>query len=142
MNDFGVLTNRKRALIALIHSVVFLGIAVHGFVSPKWGILHGQGATGDFVLIVIYLIVASILIWLGKVSHGFVERSYFALCATSATSGLLRTVFGDRGVPPAQYLRVAMLGSAVIVGLSILRSYSRALIKDETPSLASEASQD
>ena len=38
MNDFGVLTNRKRAVIALIHSVVFLGIAMHGFASPKSGI--------------------------------------------------------------------------------------------------------
>ena len=40
MNDFGVLNNRKRALIALIHSFVFLGIAMHGFVSPKAGILQ------------------------------------------------------------------------------------------------------
>ena len=39
MNDFGVLTNRKRALIALIHSLVFLGIAMHGFASPKAGVL-------------------------------------------------------------------------------------------------------
>jgi len=35
MNDFGVLNNRRRALIALIHSLVFLGIAMHGFASPR-----------------------------------------------------------------------------------------------------------
>jgi|SRR4051794_37264063 hypothetical protein len=126
MNDFGVLTNRKRALIALIHSMVFLGIAAHGFVSPKAGVLRASGATGDFVLIAIYLIVASILLWLVTISHSLIERGYFALCATSATSGLLRTVFGDRGVPPAQYLRVAMLGSAVIVGALILHSHREA----------------
>jgi len=141
MNDFGVLTNRKRALIALIHSVIFLGIAVHGFVSPKPGILRGSAATGDFVLIVIYLIVASILITMVRVSHSFVERSYFALCAASATSGLVRTIFGDRVIPPAQYLRVLMLSSAVVVGILIFRSHSRAAMNSDTLPLASEPSQ-
>lgn len=125
MNDFGVLNNRKRALIALIHSVVFLGIAAHGFLSLKAGILGGAGATGDFVLIGIYLVVASILVWLVGLSRCARERIYFALCACSATSGLLRTVFGDVSIPAAQYMRVAMLSSAVAVGILILRSYSR-----------------
>ena len=40
MDQFGVLTNRKRAVIALIHSVVFLGVASCGFVSLKFGIDH------------------------------------------------------------------------------------------------------
>jgi len=62
MRQFGVLTNRKRAVIALIHSVVFLGVAASGFVSPKLGIVHGTGVMGDFVLIGIYLIVSSILL--------------------------------------------------------------------------------
>jgi hypothetical protein len=57
------------------------------------------------MLIAIYLIVASILLWLVSISRSLVERAYFALCATSAISGLLRTIFGDRVVPPAQYLR-------------------------------------
>lgn len=125
MNDFGVLNNRKRALIALIHSVVFLGIAAHGFLSLKAGILGGAAATGDFVLIGIYLVVASILVWLVGLSRCARERIYFALCACSATSGLLRTVFGDVSIPAAQYMRVAMLSSAVAVGILILRSYSR-----------------
>ncbi|HEV2469104.1 MAG TPA: hypothetical protein VGS78_07915 [Candidatus Sulfotelmatobacter sp.] len=125
MNEFGVLNNRKRALIALIHSVVFLGVAMHGFLSPKAGILHRSGATGDFVLISIYLIVASILGWLVRVSRCAWERIYFALCAGSATFGLMRTTFGDATVPPAQYLRVIMLSSAVAVGVLILRSFSR-----------------
>jgi hypothetical protein len=126
MNDFGVLNSRKRALIALIHSLVFLGIATHGFVSPKVGVvLPGSGKTSDFVLIAIYLAVASILAWLVGISRCARERLYFALCASSATFGLLRTVFGDAAIPVAQYLRVVMLTSAVIVGTLIFRSFSR-----------------
>lgn len=127
MNQFGVLTNRKRAIIALIHSVIFLGIALHGFVSRKPGMLHGRWVAGDLILIAVYFVVASILIWLVIISRGVVERCYFALCATSATSGLVRTVFGDRAVPAAQYLRVLMLTSAVAVGFIIVRSCSQSL---------------
>jgi len=141
MNDFGVLTNQKRSVIALIHSIVFLGIAFHGFVSPKAGI-HRSGMVGDYVLIAIYLIVASILVWLVTISRGLVERAYFALCATSAISGLLRTIFGDRVVPPAQYLRVLMLSSAVAIGLLIVRSHSRSAACNETAALPSDVSPD
>jgi len=130
MNDFGVLNSRKRALIALIHSFVFLGIAVHGFISPKLGILRGSGAVGDFVLIGIYLIVASILIWLVTLSRCLRERAYFAMCATSATFGLLRTILGDASIPIAQYMRVIMLSSAVAVGLLILRNFARPVTEE------------
>jgi len=125
MNEFGVLNNRKRALIALIHSFVFLGIAIHGFISPKLGVLRGPGTIGDFILIGIYLVVASILAWLASLSRGVRERLYFALCASSATFGLLRTVFGDPAFPVAQYVRVIMLSSAVAVGILIVRNFSR-----------------
>jgi len=131
MNDFGVLSNRKRALIALIHSLVFLGIAMHGFASPKSGVLlPGLVATADLVLIGIYLTVASILAWLVSIAHCAKERVYFALCASSATFGLLRTVFGDTALPAAQYLRVIMLTSAVIVGTWIFRSFSSPVTED------------
>lgn len=125
MNDFGVLNNRKRALVALIHSVIFLGIAGHGFAAPKAGIVHGSIATGDVALIAIYLAVASILAWLVSISRCVRERIYFVLCTSSATFGLLRTIFGDAAIPPAQYLRVIMLSSAVIVGVSIVRSHAQ-----------------
>jgi hypothetical protein len=125
MNDFGILTNRKRALIALIHSVAFLGIAIHGFISSRAGILHGQGAAADFILIAIYLVVASILAWLVSLSRCTRERMYFAFCASSATFGLLRSLFGDAALPAAQYMRVVMLSSAVVVGTLILRFFSR-----------------
>ena len=126
MNDFGILNNRKRALIALIHSLVFLGIAMHGFASPKAGVLMPRlVATADLVLIGIYLTVASILAWLVSISRCAKERVYFVLCAGSATFGLLRTVFGDSAIPAAQYLRVILLTSAVVVGTLIFRSFSR-----------------
>jgi hypothetical protein len=131
MNDYGVLTNRKRALIALIHSFVFLGIALHGFASPKAGVLlPGSGATADFILIGIYLTVASILAWLVSIARCAKERVYFALCACSATFGLLRTIFGDSTLPAAQYVRVIMLTSAVIVGTWIFRGFSRPVTED------------
>jgi len=131
MSDFGVLNNRKRALIALIHSLVFLGIATHGFVSPKAGILlPGLVATADLVLIGIYLTVASILAWLVSIARCAKERAYFVLCASSATFGLLRTVFGDAALPAAQYLRVIMLTSAVVVGTWIFRSLSSPVTGD------------
>jgi hypothetical protein len=131
MNEFGVLNNRKRALIALIHSLVFLGIAMHGFASPKAGVLlRGFGGTGDFILIGIYLTVASILAWLVSLARCTKERAYFALCASSATFGLLRTVFGDTALPAAQYLRVLMLTSAVLVGTWIYRSFARPGVED------------
>ena len=125
MNDFGVLNTRKRALIALIHSLVFLGIAIHGFASPRAGVLvRGSGGTGDFILIGIYLMVASILAWLVTLARCARERMYFLLCTGSATFGLLRTIFGDASLPAAQYMRVILLSSAVVVGSLILRSFS------------------
>lgn len=142
MSQFGVLTNRKRALIALIHSIVFLGIAIHGFVAPKAGILHGAGVIGDYLLLAIYVVVAAILLWLVSISRGLVERGYFVFCATSASSGFVRTLLGDHLVPPVQYLRVLMLSSAVVVGFLILRSHSRlASASDMTPIRSEVAEQ-
>lgn len=98
---------------------------MHGFASPKAGILHGTGPSGDFVLVVIYLVVSSILAWLVGISRCQRERIYFILCGCSASFGLLRTVFGDAALPAAQYLRVILLTSAVAVGGFIVRSFSR-----------------
>jgi len=134
MNEFAVLTNRKRTLIALVHSVVFWGIALHGFASPKAAVvLQGSGAAAGITLMAIYLTVASILSWLVSISRCTRERLYFALCASSASFGLLRTIFGDTGLPAAQYLRVAMLTSAVAVGAWILRSFSRPVPENALP---------
>jgi|SRR5271165_2546882 len=134
MNEFAVLTNRKRTLIALVHSVVFWGIALHGFAAPKAAAaLHGAGAAAGVTLIAIYLTVASVLSWLVSISRCGKERLYFALCASSAAFGLLRTIFGDVRAPAAQYLRVVMLTSAVVAGAWILRSFSRTVPEDALP---------
>jgi hypothetical protein len=130
MTGFAILTNRKRAIIALIHSVVFLGVAMHGFLSPKAGILRGSGTNSDFVLVMIYMTVSSVLAWLVSVSGVARERFYFALCTCSAGFGLLRAIFGDASLPVAQYMRAIMLASAVAVGAAICRSFSTPVEQD------------
>jgi hypothetical protein len=133
MNKFAILSNRRRALIALAHSLVFLGIALRGFASPRSAFaMRGPGAVSSIVLVVIYVIVGSILAWLVTFSRCAAERWYFALCASSATFGLLRVMFGDAALPAAQYLRVVMLTAAVIVGAWIVRFFSRP-VPEEVP---------
>jgi tryptophan-rich sensory protein len=130
MDDFAILTNRKRALIALAHSIIFLGIALRGFASLRQALWHAPGLALGGVLLLIYLAVGSILAWLTRLSQCAKERAYFAFCACSATSGFLRTLFGDATLPAAQYLRVIMLTCAVLTGLWILRSYSLVVVSD------------
>ena len=131
MSTFAVLTNRKRAVIALIHSLVFLGVALHGFAAPKTGIVRGAAPASDFVLVMVYLTVTAVLAWLAGIAGCAAERLYFVLCAVSAISGLLRTVLGDASLPAAQYLRVVMLTAAVLVGTWIARSFSRPAREDK-----------
>jgi hypothetical protein len=54
------------------------------------------------------------------------EKFYFAFCTISASSGLVRTAAGDQAFHAGLYIRVVMLGSAVLVGLLIVRMHSRA----------------
>jgi hypothetical protein len=74
--------------------------------------------------------VTSILAWLVNIARCLKERAYFALCASGATFGLLRTVFGDGALPAAQDLRGTMLISAVVVGAWIFHSFSRPVTED------------
>jgi hypothetical protein len=93
-----------------------------------WGTYESQAGLDcahSFGRVAIYLVVASILAWLVSLSRCARERIYFAFCASSATFGLLRSVFGDSALPAAQYMRVVMLSSAVVVGTLIFRSFSR-----------------
>jgi len=131
MTEYAILTNRKRVLIALAHSLVFLGVAFRGFLSPRSAlILRGPGAVSGMILVAIYIVVAAILAWLVTISRCATERVYFGLCASSATFGLLRTIFGDSALPAAQYLRVVVLSSAVLVGAWILRFFSHAAAEE------------
>lgn len=126
MNRFSILSNRKRAVIALIHSVFFLGIAIVSFFGqPKAGLLLGHHAkpVGDLVMLAIYLVVTAILVVLVRFSNSLRERLYFAFCSTSATIGLLRLLLGDTHFFVARYVRIGMLACAVLIGYFILRGH-------------------
>ncbi len=128
MHAFSILTNRKRAVVALAHSVVFLLIAVHQMVAavPAAGLwLPARVSTMTWVLCAVFAVVSMILLWLLAISRGWMERFYFAFCAASALSGLLRTAAGDQAFHSAIYIRVIMLVSAVLVGLLIVRKHSQ-----------------
>jgi hypothetical protein len=119
-----ILTNRKRAIVALVHSVAFLGIALFGMVSVVRPLAASSPASA-WTMVGIYAAVTSALAALTAVTGHWRERLYFACCATSATFGLLRQILGDPPMHFAVYLRVAMLSCAVAVGLGIVRAHRR-----------------
>jgi hypothetical protein len=130
MREFSVLTNRKRAVVALVHSVVFLLIAVRQMVAANsaagiW--MPSTVPSGTWILCGIFAIVSTILLWLFVISRGWMEKIYFGFCTISATSGLLRTAAGDQAFHAGLYIRVVMLVSAAFVGLLIVRMHSRML---------------
>jgi hypothetical protein len=129
MGGFSILTNRRRAVVALVHSVVFLLIAVRQMVAanPAAGIWAASTVSrGTWTLCGIFTIVSAILLWLLLISRGWMERIYFGFCTISASSGLIRTAAGDHAFHAGLYIRVVMLVSAVLVGLLIVREHSRA----------------
>ena len=135
MAGFSILTNRKRAIVALVHSVVFLLIAVRQMVAaePSTGIwVASTVSRGTWILCGIFAIVSAILFWLLIISSGWMEKFYFGFCTISATSGLLRTAAGDQTFHAGLYIRVVMLVSAVLVGLLIVRMHSRPLSRVES----------
>ncbi|MGB8581896.1 MAG: hypothetical protein WCD47_13805 [Candidatus Sulfotelmatobacter sp.] len=129
MGGFSILTNGKRAVVALVHSVVFLLIALRQMVAaePSAGIwVPSTVRPSTWILCGIFAVVSAILLWLLIISRGWMERFYFAFCAVSAGSGLLRTAAGDQTFHVGLYIRVVMLVSAVLVGMMIVREHSRA----------------
>ena len=135
MNRYAILTNRKRALIALVHSIFFMLVALMSFLGqPKAGLFfaHSKPAS-DWAMLGIYLVVSTILLILVRVSSCSRERLYFAFCATSASFGLLRILLGDAHLFVAQYVRVGMLACAVLTGYIILRGHSETSIRETTP---------
>lgn len=128
MEIYGILNNRKRAIIALVHSIVFLGIAIIGLQSaPKNGLLLPQRAftAGNIAIFCVYLIVTSVLLILTGYSRCFRERSYFAFCSASAGIGFLRAIFGDPIPHLGPIVRVLLLGTAVCIGFLILSVHSQ-----------------
>jgi len=141
MREFSILTNRKRAIVALIHSIVFLLIAFRQMVAatPAAGIwVPASVSTGTWVLCGIFTIVSGILLWLFAISRDWMEKLYFGMCTVSATSGLLRTAFGDEAFHAGLYIRVVMLSSACLVGLLIVRLHSAAPAAAESSEAVSE----
>ena len=92
MHRYVILTNRKRAIVALVHSVAFLLIALYGLIS----VVRPLGAwspASAWTMAGVYVAVASAL---AVLSGNWRERLYFGFCATSATFGLLRQILGAR----------------------------------------------
>ena len=132
MSRFAIINNRKRAIIALIHSVFFLGVA-----AVQLAISHatpfstrGGKVVAGAILLGIYIVVTTVLLVLLRYSRCTRERLYFALCSASAAFGLVRILLGDP-VLHANVLRVLLLGAAVIIGTSILRTHSATPIPAE-----------
>jgi hypothetical protein len=132
MPSFSILNSRKRAIIALIHTVVFLCVAAlqTALSNAKAFSLHGDKVVGGIVLLGIYTIVTSVLLILLRYATHSSERLYFALCATSAAFGLVRVLLGDPALH-AGVLRVCLLSAAVMVGFVILRTHSATKLAGE-----------
>jgi hypothetical protein len=128
MGEFSILTNRKRAIVALVHSVVFLMVAIRQMIAarPAEGIWAASTVSrSTWILCGIFALVSAILFGLLVISRAWMEKFYFGLCTVSASSGLLRTAAGDQAFHAGLYIRVVMLASAVLVGLLIVRVHSR-----------------
>jgi hypothetical protein len=126
MPRYSILTNRKRAIIALVHSVFFLLLAIAQLPSymPPARIHIHMAYVATVALLTIYFIVTAILLVLTWFSCCSLERLYFAFCSTSASAGLFRILFGDPPLHLAGIVRVLMLGLAVITGFVILREHA------------------
>jgi hypothetical protein len=138
MNGYAILTNRKRAIIALVHSVFFLLVALMSFLGrAKAGLLFSSPEpVGDWAMLGIYVAVTTILLILVRASACSRERLYFAFCATSASFGLLRILLGDVHLLVAQYVRVGMLTCAVLTGYIIFRRHSEVSVGETTTAVS------
>ena len=119
-----ILNTRKRVVVALVHTVVFLGVAVLGFFFSVAPLSMGSPPSA-WIVAGVYVIVSAVLLWLTAISRGAVERLYFALVATSASFGVLRQLLGDPSMHAAVYVRVTMLACAAVTGMWMLGRSSR-----------------
>lgn len=133
--EFSILTNRKRAIIALVHSVFFLLLATRDVVvqARLGGVVNRvRIPIGAIILVGVYVIVSSILLYLFRRSTGLTEKLYFGFCSASASAGLVRAVAGDAAFPQGVYVRVLMLVAAVLTGFALLRIHSELLPAEAT----------
>ena len=122
MHRYVILTTRKRAIVALVHSVAFLLIALYGAISVVRP-LGTVSPASAWTLAGVYVAVSSALAVVTAMAGDWRERLYFAFCATSAAFGLLRQILGDPPMHFAVYVRIAMLSCAVVTGLAIVRAH-------------------
>jgi hypothetical protein len=125
-----ILTNRKRVIVALVHTVVFLALAVYTaflVVRP----LHSDSPASAWILAGVYLVVSAVLGILTAVSGNARERLYFGCCTASASLGLCRQVLGDPTLHAAAPIRVALLACAAFTGCAMLTAPPR---RSPTPS--------
>ncbi len=133
MNRYSVLTNRKRAVIALVHAVFFFFVALSGLfgtsaIPPLTVALARQSHLAPALAITaVYVLVTGILAWLVRLSAGLREKLYFAFCATSAGTGLLRVLFGDTSLHAGAFIRAVMLACAIVTCTMIWRSHPAAM---------------
>ena len=122
MPRYVILTNRKRAIVALVHSVAFLGIALYGAITVVRPVGRAS-PTSAWILAGVYVAVSLALAALTAMAGNWRERLYFGFCTTSAGFGLLRQILGDPPLHYAVYVRVAMLSCAVATGVAIVRAH-------------------
>src|SRR5512140_918619 len=98
MNPYRILNSSKRAIIALVHSVVFGLLAFYQFAINQHPVglanAHRPHLAGPIALTVIYFIVTTVLLVLLRLSRCAMEKLYFALVTSSAAIGLWRVAFG------------------------------------------------
>jgi hypothetical protein len=111
-----ILTNRKRTIVALVHSVAFLMLALYGVLTVVRP-LHWGSPPSAWIMPAVYMLVTLILLVLTAVAGNLAERLYFGFCSTSAGFGLLRQILGDPRMHAAVYIRVSMLACAVLTGV-------------------------
>jgi hypothetical protein len=119
-----ILTNRKRVIVALVHTVVFLALAIYTaflVVRP----LHADSPVSAWIVAGVYLVVSVVLAILTAVSGNARERLYFGCCTASATLGLCRQILGDPALHAAAPIRVALLACAVLTGFAMLTASFR-----------------
>lgn len=108
-----ILNSRKRVTVALVHNLVFFGVAA----LQVW-----RAPSASSLLAAVYGTVAAVLAVLTARSGAIRERLYFACCMASAALGLVWQILGDRAVHPLVYVRVILLGGAALIGFSLLRA--------------------
>ncbi len=130
--NYSVLTNRKRAVIALVHSVFFFFVALSGLVGKSaipplaMAIERQSHLAPALAITAVYVLITGILVWLFRFSAAQREKLYFAFCATSAGTGLLRVLFGDTSLHAEACIRAIMLACAIVTCTLILRSHPAA----------------